>query len=214
MARDYAGHDRRTSARKPTGLPGWIWLVSGLTIGLFIAVVGYITRPAQPIPSAKVNAPPAGQVKKPRVEIPPKEDPRFDFYTLLEEEQVVVSGDSAPSPSRPVPPKPAPQKEEKAPVAAATAPEPSQSIQAAKPASKSERYLILAGSFRDAENAEKHKANLALSGIEARIETVTGQQNETWHRVRIGPRDSLESAQAALAQLKINGYDGRVIRQP
>ena len=186
MARDYAGRDRRTSARKPTGLPGWIWLVSGLTIGLFIAVVVYITRPAQPIPSAKVNAPPAGQVKKPRV----------------------------PSPSRPVPPKPAPQKEEKAPVAAATAPEPSQSIQAAKPASKSERYLILAGSFRDAENAEKHKANLALSGIEARIETVTGQQNETWHRVRIGPRDSLESAQAALAQLKINGYDGRVIRQP
>lgn len=209
MARDYAARNRRPAA-KPAGLPGWVWLVAGLSMGLVVAVIVYIARPAQPMPMA----PAGGAVAKPRarVEIPPKEEPRFDFYTLLAKEQVVVAGQAKPPRSPvavPTPPDNTP--------AAATPPvqgpaAPPSAASASAPGS--DRYLVLAGSFRDQANAEQHRASLAMAGIEARVEAVKGQDSGTWHRVRIGPQNSLSAAEAALAQLKAGGFEGRVLRQP
>jgi cell division protein FtsN len=48
-------------------------------------------------------------------------------------------------------------------------------------------YLLQAGSFRDFQEADRLKANLALMGIKANIEKVVLNQSEVWHRVRIGP---------------------------
>ncbi len=205
MAKDYASRGRRSSA-SPARLPGWIWLLAGLSFGLVVATAVYIGRPPEPIPSGTVTAAP--KKPRPKIDIPPKEEPRFGFYTLLESEQVVVSGDPTPAPQT------AKQKpreiETSIPVATETVEE-SNPATPGTPAQTNEKYLILAGSFRDASNAEKHKATLALTGIEAGIETVQGQDNVTWHRVRIGPRNSLESAKLAVDQLKINGFDGRVV---
>ncbi|MGH8518615.1 MAG: SPOR domain-containing protein, partial [Panacagrimonas sp.] len=76
------------------------------------------------------------------------------------------------------------------------------------------RYLVLAGSFREAANAEAHRAKLALAGVEARIESVTTQDRVTLHRVRIGPANSLEQAQGVAARLKSQGFDSRVVKMP
>ncbi len=225
MGRDYAAKNRRP-APKAAGLPGWVWLIAGLSMGLVVACIVYIGRPTQPMPMASAAGETAAADKpRPKIEIPPKEDPRFDFYTLLEKEQVLVPGESrlrppvpAASAARPVPSPAVGQNtaptsaSPNSPVAstapAATAP----SVPAS--AGVSGQYLILAGSFRDSANAEAHKAKLAMVGVEARIETITTQDHATLHRVRIGPSNSLEQAQGVAAKLKSQGFDSRVVKVP
>jgi len=213
MARDYAVRNKRPSP-KAASLPGWVWLIAGLSMGLVVACIVYIGRPAQPMPLAAANGTTtAAAPDKPRakVEIPPKEDPRFDFYTLLEKEQVLVPGETRLRP--PVPAATAARPTAPAEAAVATAPS-AVSPAPAMPASGSGQYLILAGSFRDSANAEAHKAKLAMAGVEARIETITTQDHATLHRVRIGPSKSLEQAQGVAAKLKSQGFDSRVVKLP
>jgi cell division protein FtsN len=220
MGRDYAARNRRPAVRA-AGLPGWVWLVAGLSMGLVVACIVYIGRPTEPMPMAPAGGAGGdggGRTKvKTKVEIPPVEEPRFDFYTLLEKEQVVVPGESRPrppprNPARPVaPPSPA------APVpnagVAIVAPSTTTPAPTATPSGPT-RYLVLAGSFKDSDNAEAHRAKLALVGIEARIETVSTQDGVTLHRVRIGPANSLEQAESIASRLKGQGFDSRVVKMP
>ncbi|TDU28417.1 cell division protein FtsN [Panacagrimonas perspica] len=213
MARDYAARNRRP-APKAAGLPGWVWLIAGLSMGLVVACIVYIGRPAQPMPMAAANGTTeAAAPDKPRakVEIPPKEDPRFDFYTLLEKEQVLVPGETRLRPPVPAATAARPTTPGTAPATALTSPTPATTP--AAPGS-SGQYLILAGSFRDATNADAHKAKLAMAGVEARIETITTQDHATLYRVRVGPSKSLEQAQGVAAKLKSQGFDSRVVKLP
>lgn len=214
MGRDYVARNRRPQPR-PAGLPGWIWLVAGLSIGLVVAAIVYIGRPAEPMPLSQSTATTRKSPPQPSVAIPPAEKPRFDFYTLLEKEQVVVPAQETPA----TPPKPAlPPRDVPATAAAEpatpTTPTPEKPASAA-PASPADtgRYLVVAGAFQDARNAEEHKARLAFAGLESQIEQVRGQDGKTWHRVRIGPAP-LPQAQRQLGQLQANGFDGRVVRLP
>lgn len=218
MARDYAARNRKPAAR-PAGLPGWVWLVAGLSMGLVVAVIVYIGRPAQPMPMAPAAGAAALASAKPKtkVEIPPKEEPRFDFYTLLEDEQVVVSPNGKQPKLGALPPDAAALPPAPKPVAVtppSTPATPSTPVTTAAASRGGEKFLVLAGSFRDLTNAEQHRARLAMAGIESRIEPVTGKDGGTWHRVRIGPQANQERAEATLAQLRASGFEGKVLRQP
>ncbi len=52
-------------------------------------------------------------------------------------------------------------------------------------------YVLQAGSFRDFADADRRRAQIALQGIESRIQRVT-IDDKTYHRVRIGPTDDLD----------------------
>lgn len=210
MPRDYAARNRKPAA-KPAGLPGWVWLVAGLSMGLIVACIVYIGRPAQPMPMTP-GAGVTAQKAKPKPEIPPVEQPRFKFYDMLEEkDQVQVSGQPA-KPPKPAAPHPATPAETPA---LATAPQPA-APQTATPAARApdgERFIVLAGSFRDISNAEQHKAKLALSGMEAHIDTVQLQEGGTVHRVRIGPTPRA-NAERTVSLLQGQGFASQMIRQP
>lgn len=223
MARDYAARNRKPAAR-PAGLPGWVWLVAGLSMGLVVAVVVYIGRPAAPMPmapAAGAAAQMAATKPKTKIEIPPAVEPRFDFYrALLENEQVVVADKSDRSeskigalpaaPTTAKPPKPATTPAQAATSIAGTSPAVS-----VKPAAVagSEKFLVLTGAFRDRTNAEEHRASLALAGVEAGIEAVKTADGATLHRVRVGPLANKDRALTVLAQLRADGFDGQVVRQ-
>lgn len=221
MARDYAARNRRPTS-KAASLPGWVWLVAGLSMGLVVACIVYIGRPAEPIPMTPAGAAAKAVTVKPapKVEIPPVKEPRFDFYTLLENEEVVV-GDDGRNPrgvrSATPPPLPTPSADPASgstATAPAVSPAPRPTVPAPAASGGGDRFLVLAGSFRDLANAEAHKAKLAMSGIEAGIESVKLQDGSVMQRVRIGPRPSQAEAERVLAQLKSHGFDGRVIRAP
>lgn len=67
-----------------------------------------------------------------------------------------------------------------------------------------EIYYVQAGSFQNADDAEKLKAKLAFSGFEASLLTVTIPDKGVWHRVRLGPYSSNEASKT-IATLKQNG---------
>ncbi|MDO4636432.1 MAG: SPOR domain-containing protein [Lautropia sp.] len=83
--------------------------------------------------------------------------------------------------------------------------------QPAQPAMVGGGYLLQAGSFRRMADAERLKGNLALRGLEARVESgnVNGQ---TVYRVRIGPYPSLQDTDQVRADLADEGIEAAVVR--
>ncbi|HSW12238.1 MAG TPA: SPOR domain-containing protein [Solimonas sp.] len=196
MARDYAQGNRggrRPPARRggggSGGMPGWIWLVLGLAIGLSVAAYVYIKRPAQPLLGDEAAAalgelvPAVKPPRKPKeaVKLPPKEKPRFTFYELLPSEEVVV-----------------PRIEDK------NAPKPA--------AGDGSSYVIQVASYRDKQEAERQKASLALLGVESRIESVTIDGADTFYRVRVGPLKDFGKVQIISNRLADNGIEALVVK--
>ena len=77
-----------------------------------------------------------------------------------------------------------------------------------KPRSESEqpRYLLQAGSFRQAEDADRRRAELLLLGLEPNVEETTGSTGR-WYRVVIGPfesRSAMARARSLTAQQDID----------
>jgi cell division protein FtsN len=62
--------------------------------------------------------------------------------------------------------------------------------------SESATYLLQAGSFRQAEDADRRRAELLLLGLQPRVEETNGS-NGRWYRVLLGPFDSRSKMAAA-----------------
>ena len=64
-------------------------------------------------------------------------------------------------------------------------------------------YLVQAGSFHDEDDANRLRARLMLTGMDADITINTlDQEDGTWHRVVVGPFTSRENAEKMVASLK------------
>ncbi|MCX4192438.1 SPOR domain-containing protein [Methylophaga sp. OBS1] len=125
-------------------------------------------------------------------------EPTFDFYTLLPEmETVVENKNKGEQPVVTAPPEPP-----------AAEPEP-QTQTEAEPA---ERYMIQVGSFKKLADADGFRAKLALLGIESKVQTVTIDNKDTWHRVQIGPIAGRDQADALQRQLRENQIDSLLLR--
>jgi len=75
----------------------------------------------------------------------------------------------------------------------------------AKAAVDATLYLVQAGSFQNADDAEKLKAKLALVGMEASVQKADITGKGVFYRVRLGPYEGMAEANAAIANLKQNG---------
>jgi cell division protein FtsN len=74
--------------------------------------------------------------------------------------------------------------------------------------------MIQVGAFKDKKEAEQQRANLALLGVESRIETVTIDNATTWYRVRIGPEKDQHKVESILSRLEENNVQATVIMVP
>ena len=140
-------------------------MIAGLAIGLFIAFLVYLDKqPASEISFSDAVKTELDRIKQhnasttAKPEPPARQEPKFNFYTILPELEVLIPEDEIRPPAN------------------------------KKTASREEgkRYILQAGSFRNRQDAEKLKATVALLGLEASINQVS-IENEKWHRVRIGP---------------------------
>lgn len=74
-------------------------------------------------------------------------------------------------------------------------------------------YLLQAGSFRSAEQADKLRAKLLLQGLDAKTRRIKNNDGSIWHRVMIGPftsRSSLNKAQDILVSSNTESIAVRV----
>jgi cell division protein FtsN len=73
--------------------------------------------------------------------------------------------------------------------------------------------VLQAGSFSAASDADKLQANLALLGIESRVQRVT-IDDDVYHRVRIGPITDLEKLNRIRRQLHDAHVNAMLMKVP
>jgi cell division protein FtsN len=175
-------------------------MLFGLAIGLVIAAGVYFRRapaPAERAATAERTAPAATTAERAPArrgaparapsngETAKTSDQRFDFYDILPQYEVVL-----------------PEVE--------TAAGPSAR---AKPVDEPGSYVLQAGSFGAAADAEKLKANLALLGIESRVQKVA-IDDDVYHRVRIGPITDLDKLNRIRRQLHDAHVNAMLMKVP
>lgn len=177
----------KKKSNQQSKLPGWMWLVTGFAAGFFVAFLIKLT-PAPVSVNASMETAETAQSGKERPE------PVFDFYTVLPEQEVIL---------------PEPIERQSPPAVSVSEKTGSKSVPEAKRATKpGVKYLLQAGSFRSAKDADRLRAQLLLAGQEPRVVKVTVGAGESWHRVQLGPFDTSESidqAKQVLADFKIDG---------
>jgi len=72
-------------------------------------------------------------------------------------------------------------------------------------------YVLQAGSYRNEADADRVRAQLALQGVDARVQRVAVDA-DVWHRVRIGPISNLDELNKLRKQLQAAEIDALVIR--
>jgi cell division protein FtsN len=183
---------RSTRRKKEADYPGWIWMLFGLAIGLSVAFAVYV-KDREPMTEVVATAKEPASMQssldnnaesKPvdKKVAEPKEK-RFDFYDMLPAFEMVVETD-----------KPAidedvePQAIEEAGV-----------------------YLLQAGSFSTHNDADRRRAELALHGIESRVQSAR-VNNRDFYRVYIGPIDDLNELNITRSRLRAAKIDVMRIR--
>lgn len=116
-------------------------------------------------------------------------EPTFEFYSLLPEMEIVVDD----RPKKMVNTSPTKQLE-------------------SNNKSDDAHYLLQVGSFRNLSDADGFKARLAFLGIESKVQTVTIDNKDTWHRVQVGPFIGRQKVDKVKRQLKQNQIDSLLVR--
>jgi cell division protein FtsN len=189
---------RNHNSRRDEATPGWVWMLFGLGLGLIVAIGVYLRAPGGArTPESRAAAvaetalpraiPTAAQAEEPQQQRAATEGNRFEFYEILPQFEVVVPEDDGP-----------------AAATATTRPRP-----AAAPGS----FLLQAGSFSAAADADRLKANLALLGFESHVQRVT-LEDDVFNRVRIGPIGDVDTAKRTQRQLRDAGIDTLLMKVP
>ena len=135
----------------------------------------------------------------------PPAKPKFEFYTLLPEMEVVVPDEDLAAPGS-APPESSGTAE--VPTSAAVEDDAPADTD---PALKSGHYILQVASFRSVKDADGLKAQLTLLGFQPVVQTVAINSDEKWHRVRIGPYADRDSLEAARVRLRADGHDNPLV---
>jgi len=164
--------------RRPA--PWWQWVLGLVVISGFAYFLYWLSTDTPSSPVAKPRPPVAAKSPSEKAQ-KPKEEPRFTFYTILPEKEVIV-----------------PEAEVKV-----------RKRQERLGQRLRGRYFIQAGSFHTHGDADRLKARLALLGVEARIEKAK-VKGILWHRVRMGPFSSMNEVESIRSRLRKHHIDSVV----
>jgi cell division protein FtsN len=178
--------DYKSRHHQPARYSGWLGLACGLGLGLGVAGIVYLKDHRLDAPEAH-----AGKAvkKRPHTEAPEAGDAAADdsktyaFYEMLPKFEVVV-----------------PEKDKDVRPDIKSVPE-----------TRSGTYVLQAGSYKNFADADRVRAKLALQGIESNVQKVT-VDNDTWHRIRIGPISKLDELNRMRQTLRKADVDVLVIR--
>jgi len=210
VAKDYKkaepARKRPPAQRRPQRHPPrhpWRWYVAGLASGVLLTWAVYNPEKfPEGLRQAFSNASPRKLVGRSTASTEKKApDTRFEFYTMLPEMEVAVPEETLNRPA----PRILPSAGDKP---AATPP----GATADTATGAGDHYLLQVGSFRNRADAERLKANLALLGLQASIQTVSIDGTQTWNRVRAGPYTGLAALKRARARLRENRYRSIVLK--
>jgi cell division protein FtsN len=182
MARDY-----KAKRKKPAAFSGWLGLACGLGLGLAVAGIVYLKDHRLDVPQAGADR---AIKKRTHGNEPPEagyssaeESKSYAFYEMLPKFEVVV-----------------PEKDKDVRPDSKSMPE-----------TRRGTYVLQAGSYKNFADADRVRAKLALQGVESNVQKVT-VDNDTWHRIRIGPISKLDDLNRMRQILRKADVDVLVIR--
>ncbi len=191
---------KRNTRKEPSSrsLP-WGPMLLSFAVGAFVMFLLHLKDNVPADKSGSVKTTESKQKQKPAK----KEgvEPTFDFYTLLPEMEVIVDK----------------KNKGKQPIVTSS----SEDSDAAEATNSSQKeaspepdvsYMLQVGSFKRATDADAFRAKLALLGIESKVQSVTIDNKETWHRVQVGPVVGRKKADALQKQLRDNNIDSLLLR--
>lgn len=203
-------------AKQP--IPGWLWLVIGLSVGAFVVFLMKLEPGGDDIKRVRADAKAAkiAEANKtpPSPTAPVK--PKYDFYTLLPESEVIVPNEAVPEKTpppvvAPVTPEQAAKIDTARAQAALSGLTPPPPPPVVKPAPVTQ-FFLQAGSFRKQADADKVRAQIILLGQTATVESGTVKE-ETWYRVLVGPFSNREQLTVAQKQLATGGFNNLLLQQ-
>jgi DedD protein len=160
---------------------------------------GSPTSVAPKAPTASIAAP------TPAPTAPPAAPPVASVVPV-EQKTATVSAPTLPlEPASKVVAKVEPAKPEKKPEPAA---QPLKPVEAK--AETKQGFVVQVGAFKDVENTKQIVAQAKTAKLPVYTDTVA-TANGTVTRVRVGPFSTKQKADAALAQLKLSGSDGKIV---
>jgi cell division protein FtsN len=183
---------RSTRQKKQTEYPGWLWMLFGLAIGLSVAFAVYvkdrgpeaITIAAQPEPASLKNTiDDNGEAPAEDTENAELPADRFDFYKMLPAFEIIIT-DEEPDVDEDIEP---------------------QAID------EPGVYLLQAGSFSTHNDADRRRAELALHGIESRVQRAKVNGRD-YFRVYVGPIEDLDELNVTRSRLRAAKIDVMRIR--
>lgn len=81
------------------------------------------------------------------------------------------------------------------------------------PAAPATRYFLQAGAFQNADDADNLKAQLAMLGVEAVIQTGEVAGKGVFHRVRVGPFSAMDEVDRTRSLLKQNDIPATLVKE-
>jgi cell division protein FtsN len=217
--------NRKRPAQKSSGAFGWM-LMTGLLIGVVVfgvylksnglkklkqhlpknPITAPITQVLTPENSTGLSAEDIEKLEQQPNALPPEvvnelenDKPQFEFYTMLSEKEVLVPEQEIVTRTQ--------QERGTTPTPVETPVDTTSPAMPVETQTKSNAsYMMQAGSFKNATDAEKMRANIEAMGIEARVEK--GKVGETiYHRIKLGPYAQMTSVTTIRARLKQSGID-------
>jgi len=189
MAKDYAKKSKKkTSAsrfkesRSSNTVPGWIWLLAGLSIGVILMVIlrsnlFSSTHQATIIETKDkpISAPASAKTHYKAVPAEETDESEFSFYNELENKVVEIPAEENLLPQKIV--------------------------------RKVRTYIMQCGSFKQKSAAETLKAKIALTGFSAHIKSTLEKSGTRWFRVSLGPYKRKRVAEKERHQLERNNIN-------
>ncbi|MDP2786399.1 MAG: SPOR domain-containing protein [Sulfurimicrobium sp.] len=190
MSRDYKPAPKSTSSKK-SGSPMLAGIFIGMFIGLAIALAVAVVIKGSPSPFLEHKSEPPASDKTPLAPTTPAEKPAEDKPKAADKPRfdfyTILPGTEEPVTEKDI------------------------KQQDSESAAKSQYYLQ-AGAFQNEGEADNLKAKLALIGVEATIQTVTVPDKGVWHRVRVGPYNSVDDLNRMRATLIQNGVSASLVK--
>ncbi len=183
--------DYKRTARRPLELSRWREFGFGLLAGAALASVAFVYAGGRSHKAAELADAPRPDPRRardaggePGETSPAKGSEKYDFYRMLPNFEVVV-----------------PEKDK----------EVKRDQPAGAPIERPGVYVLQAGSYRNEADAERVRQQLALQGVQAKVQRVAIDA-DVWHRVRLGPITNLAELNKVRKQLRAAEVDALVIR--
>lgn len=189
MAKDFARKPRNAVRKKrpEPSVPAWVWLFTGSVLGAFIVFLVNLSKVEDAQPS------------------------RLPFVTdaplNLDKPSEKQTQQDQPLAEKPAAPFGFPELLRDAEI---KVPEGSGGSGKNSTPAPIFEYMLQVASFKDLKDAEQVRAELILLNMEARIEQATVRDDETWHRVVVGPFTSRSKLSKARSTLISNNYNAQV----